>query len=89
MPEVTLSDGTTLIADAKASGDTLRIWIRSENDPFNTIDGLRDLLNVPGATDKIIYKFEGESTVFEGYTTLASVKMPDGKRASAILTREA
>lgn len=89
MPEVTLNDGTTLIASAKSSGDTLRIWIRSENDPFNSVEGLRDLLSIPGITEKIVYKFEGETTTFSGFTHLASVKMSDGVHVSATLTREA
>ena len=89
MPEVTLADGTVLGADIWASDSAMWIWIRDENDPYNSIRALGDLLSAPGATETVSRSLRGEVTEYKGYTILTNVKYYQARLVGARLEKGA
>lgn len=86
-PEVTLADNTILHADLGVSERVLWIWMRREDDPYNSIPALSALLNTPGVTDHISRTQYGQTDTHDGYTVLTTVKRYNGNKVAARLQK--
>ena len=71
---VEMADGTELNAEAGCSGRNLWIFFK---DPKMTILKATQICNNTAKTSRVVYHYPGGEFIYEGYTTVTTVRVND------------